>query len=223
MSLSWVMFISELCQPTIVVSMNSFCLYVMFFVLCTTIALTLVLGIFILPGLTLQNIKPCTYVFVSDKLRGISAMRILATTSVKLQIFFKGANLNILHKIFERYNHCSDQRVEEDQNILLANIKQSLSMRVVEGTEVRGMKMSPICTQTTVLHYTVLYPIQHKVLHHKTATSSGPAKIIVDGPNIQRLKSYVEVIRPLMDPLGQTNYLFIYPWGGLQLRTWTTG
>ena len=72
---------------------------------------------------------------------------------------FMCVSLNILHEIFERYNHCSDQRVEEDQNILLASIKQSLSMRVVEGTEVRGMQMSPICTQSTVLYCITLFRI----------------------------------------------------------------
>ena len=34
--------------------------------------------------------------------------------------------------------------------------------------------------------------------------------MIADGPNVNRLHKYIEVIRPLMDPLNQTNRLFIY-------------
>ena len=46
---------------------------------------------------------------------------------------------------------------------------------------------------------------------HAHKTSSGPARLVVEGRDLERLDTYVEVIRPVMDPLNELPNLFIYP------------
>ena len=54
-----------------------------------------------------------------------------------------------------------------------------------------------------------------RVMKHKTALS-GPAKLVVDFRHIEKLLTYVDVVRPILDPEGKSSLLFVRQ-GGIPL------
>ena len=49
-----------------------------------------------------------------------------------------------------------------------------------------------------------------KVAHHKTSVT-GTAKLVAYGKDMQRLDQYVNLLQPLVDPMGTLPNLFLYP------------